>query len=379
MSPLKTIKLDTIKNLFIFFPTLLYAPFFFSEVINSSLRIGYFFIVSFYLFFSNKKFFKKDLILLVLLILLVSIFLINIQEISAIFTAGNYLLTIFFGWSLHRYFLASNTRKYSMLDFYVKFYYLVILSSALSLIFLLTFGELDFFGLKDEIRTHKVTPFGVHFLRGGLGEFSVYRSFFYFVEGAHASIFYAVNTVVIAPLLKNQSLIFSRLNLLGGFLTFSMTFYAVLIILYGFKKSKSFFSFFGVLLIIAILSFIFQSIDILSYSSSEDRMERFLLFFISMNAADVSQILFGHGVGYDGGFLKAFNSGLSLSIYETGLIGTLLQLAIIYVLAPNAIIFLFFITASLVLDPIHYPLFWFLIITASHIIRTEAHLKNLVK
>jgi len=367
----KKIKVSTLKNIFIFLPVIMYAPFFFSEVVNPFIRIGYFFIISLYLFISNKKFYKDDLIIAILFIVLILLFYLSTSSMEGFISAGNYCLTIFFGWALHRYFQASNQRKYSMLNFYVGFFYLVAIFSILSLIYLLLLGEFDLFGFKHEIRTHLVTPFGVHFKRNIFDGFFLYRSFFYFVEGAHASIFYAANIVIVAPLLKSGSSRFTKVNFLGGLLTFSMTFYAVLFILYGFKKTKSTLSFFGIALLAFTIFILFQSIDILSYSSSEDRTERLLLFFISMDIASISQILLGHGVGFDGGFVKAFNSGFTLSIYETGIIGTIIQLVILYTLTRSSIILVFFLLSALVLDPIHYPLFWFLIVTASQIIRIE--------
>jgi hypothetical protein len=371
LAKLEKIQVSTLKNIFIFLPVIMYAPFFFSEVINPYIRIGYFFIISLYLFISNRKFYINDLIIAVLFIMLIILFYLSSSDIEGLISAGNYCLTIFFGWALHRYLQASNQRKYTMLNLYVGFFYLVAIFSTLSLIYLLLFGEFDLFGFKHEIRTHLVTPFGVHFKRIIYDGFFLYRSFFYFVEGAHASIFYAANIIIVAPLLKSGSSRFAKVNFLGGLLTFSMTFYAVLFILYGFKKTKSTLSFFGVALLAFTIFILFQSIDILSYSSSDDRTERFLLFFISMDIASISQILFGHGIAFDGGFVKAFNSGLTLSIYETGIIGTITQLLILYMLTRSSIILVFFLLSALVLDPIHYPLFWFLIVTASQIIRTK--------
>ena len=371
IAKLEKIQVSTLKIFFIFLPVIIYAPFFFSEVVNPIIRIGYFFIISLYLFISNRKFYKDDLIIAVLFIVLIFLFYFSSSSLEGLISAGNYCLTIFFGWALYRYLLASNQRKYSMLNFYVGFFYLVTIFSTLSLLYLLLFGEFDLFGFKDEIRSHLVTPFGVHFKRTIFDGFFLYRSFFYFVEGAHASIFYAANIVIVASLLKSGSSRFAKVNFLGGLLTFSMTFYAVLFILYGFKKTKSTISFFGVALLAFITFILLQSIDILSYSSSEDRTERFILFFISMDIASISQILLGHGIGFDGGFVKAFNSGLTLSIYETGIIGTIIQFIILYMFTRSSIVFVFFLLSALVLDPIHYPLFWFLIITVSQIIRIE--------
>ena len=366
------IKVSSLKSFLIFLPIISYTPFFFTELVNPSIRIGYFALVSLYLFCSTRYFTKKDILLLGLITMFVTLLLMNNSGGTAsLFSAGNYCLTIFFGWALYRYLLASNLRKNALLDLYVNFFYLVVAFSVLSLLYYITLGELDLFGFKSSTAAHLVTPFGVLFKRVVSSDISVYRSFFYFIEAAHLGIFYAANIIIVAPLLKNKESIFIKLNFIGGFLSMSMTFYAVLLILYGFKKTKSIYSFIGVVIGIFFLLVGFQAIDLLSYSSSDDRTERFLIFFLVMDQASALQLLFGHGVAFETGFIKAFNSGLTLSIYETGIFGAALQIGILFILCPSPIVILFFILAALVVDPIHMPLFWFLIVVISSSLKRQ--------
>ena len=296
----------------------------------------------------------------------------NSSGVEGIFSLGNYALTIFFGWALYRYALGSETRLRILLDAYVKFFYVIAIFSLLSLIFLLTLGELDLFGFKQPMKQHLVTPFGVHFKRG-FGPVNVYRSFFYFVEAAHLGGFYAANIIIVAPLLRAKAKAFRRINVLGGLLSFSVTFYVVLFVLYALKKMKSTSSIIGVLIGAFCLLFLIQVVDAASYVSGEDRIDRFILFFLAMSKADNMQWLFGHGVAsqiafesvWRPGFWVAFNSGLTLSIYETGLIGTAIQLLILFVFKPHLLIFVFFLLTSAVVDPIHYPFFWYFFIIIS--------------
>lgn len=360
------VNLNYLKSLFLFLPIITYTPFFFNQSINSYLRIGYFLLVSLFLFFSSRKFSKNDIYLILSMILFILIILLSIpSNIDSLLSAGNYCLTLIFGWSFYRYLSASPYRIKISLNFYVGFFYLVVIFSIISLIFLITIGEYDLFGFKSDVFTQLVTPFGVHFKRA-IGDITVYRSFFYFVEAAHIAIFYAANIIIVAPLLKKGSKKFKKLNFLGGILSFSVTFYVALLFLFFIKRAKSLSNIIYFLIGILILFILSQAFELLGYTSSDDRTERFLIFFILMEQATPFQLLFGHGVLFETGFEKSFNSGLTLSIFETGVIGTLIQLLILILLCPNILIFSFFFISSLVVDPIHMPIFWFLIIVAYH-------------
>ena len=363
---LDKIRVGYLKAAVIFLPVFFYTPFFFNQVVHPVLRIGGFAILSSYLFFSSKRYSTKDGYIFLLLILLFVLMLFrNSSGTQGLFTLGNYCLTLFFGWGLYRHLTLRRARSPILLGLYVRFFYVVAVCSMLSLLFLIFFGEVDLFGLKTEMRQHLVTPFGAHFGRK-VGSFSVYRSFFYFVEGAHLGIFYAANIIIVAPLLGANAKPFKRINILGGFLTMSMTFYAVLIVLYGYRKAGSLYGFIFAVMGAVFLIYLGYIIDVVSYSSSDDRTERFLLFFLAMGDANIVQLLFGHGVSYETGFAKAFNSGLSLSIYETGFVGTVLQISILYILSPSFIIFILFLLAALVVDPIHMPIFLFLVVVVGH-------------
>ncbi len=366
-----TLQAHYFKSVFLFLPIITYTPFFFNQIVNPYFRIGYFIAISILLFFSSKKFLKIDLLMSALIILFIFILSISTSgKLDSVISAGNYCLTIFFGWSLYRFLYPTENRRYNLLSFYEGFFYVVVIFSILSLIFLLTIGEYDIFGFKSDIFTQLVTPFGVHFKRV-IGEIEVYRSFFYFVEAAHLAIFYAANIVIIGPLLKKRSRKFIKLNFLGGFLSFSVTFYVVLLFLLIVQKIKSLSYVIYFSIIILILFVLSQSFDLLGFTSSDDRAERFLIFFILMEQATFFQLLFGHGVSIETGFEKAFNSGLTLSIFETGLIGTFIQLFILILLCPNILIVSFFFISSLVVDPIHMPIFWFFIIVSYQVIKFE--------
>ena len=365
---------DQLKAAMIFWPIIAYTPFFFEGWVHPYLRIGCFSLLSLYLFFSYTRYSKDDAGILCLLILLATLLVLGDSSgMQGLIKSGNYCLTIFFGWGLSRHLKLSRDRLPILLGLYVQFFYLISIFSLLSLIYFLTLGEFDLFGFKSDVAAHLVTPFGVLFKRP-VGDFAVYRSFFYFVEGAHLAIFYAVNIIVVAPLLKDKAVSFKRVNLLGGILTMSMTFYVILFVLYGSKKITSISGAISIFVGTVFLIYLIQIFDVASFSSADDRGGRFLLFFILMAEANVTQLLFGHGVTFFEtlGFAKPFNSGFTLSIYETGFVGLAMQMIILFTLSPHFILFVFFLLASNVLDPIHQPLFWFFIIITSQALKNES-------
>ena len=83
------------------------------------------------------------------------------------------------------------------------------------------------------------------------------------------------------------------------------------------------------------------------------------------------QLLFGHGVNVPNGQKMAFSSGILISIFEIGIIGTVQEVMILFTLIPSFMIILFFIVTALVIDPIKLPLFWFLLNILSHSLKCE--------
>ncbi len=364
-------KLDYLKAAMMFLPIILYSPFFLTEVLYRPLRIGYFLLLSTYLFFSSTRYSKNDALIFVAFLLLSIIMVLgNSSGALGLISIGNYLLTIFFGWSLYRYLKSSTLRSDILVGLYVKFFFLVAICSILSIFYLPIFGELDLFGIKSDIYIHLVTPFGV-VLKKEFYIIEIYRSYFYFVEPVYAGMFYAANIFLVAPYLNDKARFFIIVNLVGGFLTYSITFYIVLFALYIVKKFKSLFYSIAILIYLFFVIYLTQISDIMQYSSLDDRLERFDLFFMAMDSANTAQSLFGHGVIAVTGDVKAFSSGLATSIFEFGYVGTVLQMIILFALRPSFIILILFILTAAVVDPIKMPLFWFLIIATSHTLSGE--------
>ncbi len=359
---------DYLKTGMIFWPVLAYIPFFFTQWVNPALRIGCFATLSLYLFFSSKRYSKNDAYIFILLLFLATLLVVgNSSGLEGLMSVGNYCLTILFGWGLYRHLTLRRARTPVLLGLYVKFFYFVTICSVLSMFYFFTLGEFDLFGFKSDVYQHLVTPFGILFKRE-VGPITLYRSFFYFVEPVYVAIFYAANIVIIAPLLKGkgETVAFRNVNSLGGVLSLSMTFVVVLAVLYALRKVTSLYTFISVSFGAVILTYALAIIEVLLYSSFNDRAERYFLFYTAMSEANIMQTLFGHGVTYVTGFEKAFNSGFTLSIYETGIIGLILQLTILCRINSGFNSLMLFMLAASVVDPIHMPLFWVLFVIISH-------------
>ena len=299
----------------------------------------------------------------------------NIFGTGGLLTAGNYLLTLFFGWGLCRYLSTSKYRTELFIGLYIKFFILISTFSVLSVLFMVTFGELNLFGLNYDLNhyDYKVTPFGLLLVKT-IGTFKVYRSFFYFIEPLYVSIFYVANIFFIVPYMKNNSRLFFIANLIGGMLTYSYAFYMLLIAAFITNKLKSQFSITFLLLLLFIAIFYQGIIDIFLYSSLSDRLLRFQLFTKSFETSNTIQLLFGHGVKAPNGYYRAFSSGMLTSIFEIGVIGTALEMMILYTLRPYFRIILFFLITAVLFDPIKLPLFMFLIFVISHtFVSTSVH------
>jgi len=44
---------------------------------------------------------------------------------------------------------------------------------------------------------------------------------------------------------------------------------------------------------------------------------------------------------------------------------------ILYILSPSLLLFIFFILSALIVDPIHMPLFLFLMVISAHLLKNE--------
>ena len=364
-------KLDYLKVAVLFFPVIIYPPFFFVESFSQSIRVGLLLILCIYLFFGYLRYTVRDAIIFVSFFLLLTILIsTNQRGIHGIINIGGYLLTMFFGWLLYRYLLGNNQRVEILLKLYVRFFYLVVICSIFSLIYFQIAGELDLFGYHQDRLKHLVTPFGILYKKD-FGYIEVFRSVFFFHEAVHASIFFAANIVIIAPLLKQKSKSFKILNLIGGILIMSMTFYILLAVLYFFYKKRYLIDLILWLIFSLLIYYLMQVSGIVLQNSLSNRLDTFGNFLIAMDGASIKQLFFGHGIRTLMSDTYTSNSGIVRAIFEFGFIGFALQIFILFLLRPNLLIIALFLVSSMVLVPIQMPLFWFLIMVAGEKMRND--------
>lgn len=363
------IKVDYLKMSVMFLPIIFYNPFVFVQLIYRPIRVGFFLLLCICLFFRSTRYSKNDVrIFVAMLFLSIVMLFTNSFGTHGLISIGNIVLTLFFGWSLSRYLKSSTRLAEVSIGIYVFFFFLIPIFSVLNILYLSLFGELAWFDF-DFWHPMKVTLFGLA-LEKDFVFTKVFRSFFYFDEPVYLAIFYAANIILVGPYLKKKSTLFIIANLVGGFFTYSYTFYFILLGLYIYKRKNSPVLYFILLILLFCHYFVgfFEIESLFLRSSADDRLFRFKEFFLAMDAANTAQAFFGHGIlASNTGFSKGFSSGLAISIYELGYIGTALQMIILFTLRPSFMIFILIILASLVENFLKMPLFWFLLIITSHL------------
>jgi hypothetical protein len=375
---------DFPKALLIFIPALLYPPILFTDKISGALRIGLFIFLVAYFFLASKRVSKNDVIIFLLLLLFsASLVSVNFDNLDGLRASGSTMLTVVFAWAMSRAVKENVRYKNLLINFYINFFKVVPISSLLSVIFLVTAGELNLFNVYLEGYDYWFTPFGAVFAKDFLGV-SVYRSFSFFHEPVYLALFYAVNVFLISPSLKEKSKVFFIVNVVGGILTFSYLFFILsLILIFSIKITKISIKEYSYLLLVAVGLIILDSqINLFSSSSLSDRWERANFFFNAMEDANILQLMFGHGLALETGFDRGFSAGLFTTIYEVGIVNLIIIFIFIFVLkmpSKKFYIFLVLCTALLVFEPTKLPLFWILVIVLTVFERLEGPHKRLGK
>ena len=166
---------------------------------------------------------------------------------------------------------------------------------------------------------------------------------------------------MIAPLIRNKPKRFVVANLIGGVLTFSISFYAIMLILYLHANYKNNMR----LVYITIIATFIDNIDVLSYSSGIERLIRAGIFLDAIDGANVFEYMFGFGVFAGSELYKGFSSGLLIYIFEVGFLAATLITLIFYKITQNKKVLWIFLLIGLVIDPARIPLFWLFAVLVS--------------
>ena len=339
--------------LILLFVVLMYTPFFFSILFIREIRVALFFLLNFVLIiFYYNGFTKNDLLYLFFL----SLYILNalsseLDDASGLLTLGNYSLSLIFFWQFYKV-INNNTYLEKALLFYLITSYFFAISTIASFFYAYIFGGFSLFGIQTN--SYFFTPFGAIFPKNFFG-FEIYRSSSFFYEPIYAGILFLINIYFISPYLTRGKLFFIRVNEIAGALTFSTSFYILYFIYLIFFKIRFSNSSKAMLIILLLTCSIIYPITDLT--SLDDRIERLHIFYEILIDSNVSQILFGHGILTPNGYSKAFNSGISLSLFETGIIGLITSFFIVLKIIKRMSLIILFIIICILFDPIKSPLY----------------------
>ena len=364
----------TLSDVFIFIPVLMYPPLLFVNEISPLLRIGSFVLLTLYLLFAIKQFSKINLtIFSIFFVFCISTLIINSEELTQLKTAGNMILTVVFGYALSRAVAQNSGLKEKLVKLYLIFFTLVPIGSLISLIFFLIFGTSNIYNIQDyEGYLYLHTPFGVMLDRDIFG-FHVYRCFSFFIEPVYLGFFCAVNVFLIAPNITKGKSIFFISNLIGGFLTFSFLFYVLGALLFLIKRIVWSPSIVLRLFLIVCAVWGVLALDFFADSSLGARLDVVQMFIDDVNQANFFQFMFGQGFPSS---LETdshhYNAGLLTSVFEVGIVNVVGLSYLVFVLCKREIhIFLCYLVASMVIEPLKFPIFWVLLVVLTVLLQEK--------
>lgn len=363
----------------IFVPILFYPPLVFVTIISRPMRVGLFALLTAYLLSISKRFEIKDFSILILMGGVLSISLIaNLGNFSGLVTSGSLMLTLVFAYALGRATDSNNYIKEKLINFYINFFILVASSSLISIVFLMTIGEMDVFNVNFGEREsgYFYTPFGVLQYKQILG-FDFYRSMFFFREPAFISLFYAANIVLVAPNINEKQKFFLVCNIVGGCLTFSYFFIVLSALLLMAKYiSISFKS--GIIFVLMLSLLSLFATDFFSSSSLDNRIYRLELFLWVMETVEFTKIMFGSGFITEPVGDQSFAAGIAQLIYEIGVVGSIGVILFTYLTSSlkNKYVIILFSTSMFVFEPIKMPLFWMLLAVLSILLNDKSKIKT---
>jgi hypothetical protein len=340
--------------LVIVLPALLYPPFISVSYISAETRV--FFILFSLLIILASKIILTPALIFALLIFALHILVATVMtgfSLEGIRRSLGYAVTLVFLFGSAIYFSTLASRYERLKSYYVSIVNLSVISSAFAIAYFYTLGQFNIFGVSHEVYPYMVTPFGILLEKNILGT-TVVRSFFYFIEPSYAGVFYAINIIVVAPLLGDRSRIFRVVNVVGGALTFSLTFWVIVLLLPLFLKVKADLKTLVLFLVLVIaLQQAGYNIDQFYADTSaggrSSRLDNFESLFFS---ADWNKIWFGHGFIHATGFETAFSAGLLDSLHQTGIFGTVTLIIVFLIVFKSYQNVIVFLIISLAISPL---------------------------
>lgn len=355
----------TFVDVVTFIPVLLYPPLLFVNEISPLVRIGSFVLLTLYLLLAIKQFSKVNKTTFpIFLVFCISTLILNFEELTQLKTAGNMILTVIFGYALSRAVARNNGLKEKLVKLYLIFFTLVPIGALMSLIFFLIFGTSNIYHIQEyEGYLYLHTPFGVMLDRDIFG-FHVYRCFSFFIEPVYLGLFCAVNVFLIAPNMTKGKSVFFVSNLIGGFLTFSFLFYVLGGVLYFVKRVAGPSSILFRFILMVGAAWGVLALEFFADSSLGVRFNVVQMFMDDMAQANFFQFMFGQGFPSS---LETdshhYNAGILTSIFEIGIVNVVGLSYLVFVLCKREMhIFICYLVASMVIEPLKFPIFWVLLV-----------------
>ena len=334
------------------FLSMISPPVIFAEAIYYGREIRSFLaiILIFFMFLTRSKFEIAQLIIFLSLgfILIIEI-LVQRSDINNIFSFYAILLISFF---LFKNFKNNELKFHTFLNVWLKFSLILSFFAVISyVIHQFTFFNFDLFDFKSSEAFKRNYPYQMSIFGNTIdkafGSITVSRVCSFFNEPLNAGIFFGLNLLLTKINRNFISKKYAFFFLVAGLLTFSVTFYMILLflILGEFKLKLNFTNFLGLILIfsILILMIIISDVEILenfiSYTSFDNRIERETFALKSILESPLSKFLFGHGTG---NYAKAFPNNVGYT--STGYVSFLFEFGIITFVA--VLIFVLFFLKS---------------------------------
>jgi len=368
----------TVKDYFIvgviFLPIFFYPPFVMTEIINEYLRSGSFLLITTFLILSSKRVSRQDVYFFILISVFgISMVFLSFPEIQGLRSSYSQIITFFFGFGLNRYLRYQHSQKITFIKLYIVLFTVIPVCALLAIIYLRYLGEFNQFSLVSESYNYFFTPFGL-LLNSHIPLLEFPASFFFFTEPIFLAVIYVANIFFIAPFLNRYAkLLFILVNLLGGFLSASYTFYILMPVIWALTHSKSFIKGVVAVSVLSICAILILKLDLLHGSSLSERQERIEGFFEIAGSLDYHELFFGHGYNKDSGFYKSFSAGILIALFEVGVFNIAIIMLITFLLINNsASILLLFVFSLLIFEPQKMPLFWTLMIISAHVLRRDA-------
>lgn len=362
---------------------LISPPFVFAELIffGREMRGLFGIIIILLLYLDNTKFKFSEIIFFILLFSNLILHIL-IQRSSLNNVLSSYAL-IFVAYSIFRVLKKNNFSAVIFLRIWMRFSLIISFLAIISFFvnqftnFNTDFVSFNFSEYLSNIAyNYKISIFGFTMFKQ-FAFIGLERVSSFFTEPQYAGMFFAFNLLIIS---KNSNLFSTKyylIILLAGLLTFSVTFYLFLVVLFilnlKFKKINILLTILMSLLLFLIIYYLINVnydslISLLSQTSFQDRMERNFYGIQVLKNASISNLLFGHGINnflsYSNDELgRGLSSGFLYLFFENGILYSCLVLFLLVSISNKNLTLLLISMFYLVAIPWYkYYFCWYAII-----------------